>query len=289
MATWSMIQRSTFYKENEILLSNKDAAKNGRAYKPYVIKEALDQLADGDFLIYTDCSPEMWDSVPTDDGLYKIHVLQDLCNFNNGILTCFVRWDTRPIVNNGLGIHTHRNFTTDRCIIKMGARQWEDSYMHASGMIVLQKNTLSKMFVEEWLHFNLDPDCCALGNPNIEDDYSYWDEYEKRYKMGHRHDQSISGILLNFHNPKLIDTPKTEINPYNFLNYCKIGADYNFIDSNTLPPKRRIKKGMDVLNYAGIKLRVFEIWPSANGLEKIIVGRHRESAYQTTEDKLQPI
>lgn len=172
----------------------------------------------------------------------------------------------------------------------MGLTRFEKSYMHASGMVVLQKNKLSWEFIELWLHYNLIPECCALGDPEKDNDYSYWDEYESRYKMGHRHDQSISGLLINEMNPKLLEPrQQTGLPIYNFLNYCVPTSGYRFIDSNTPAPERKIKKGMDVINEAGIKLRVFEIWPDNYGKEKIIVGLHRESAYQTTEDKLTPV
>lgn len=292
MATWADIESSYFYKENEILLRNKDAARNGRAYKPYVIKQALDTLNEGDFLIYTDCSPEMWNHGFEFEFKYfkfNIRQLHELCAGNKGILTPFVKWDTRFIPTDGLGRHTHANFTTERCIEEMGYRRYRSSFMHASGMVILQKNNLSSLFVDTWLFYNLIPACACLGDPAIPDDYSYWDDNEDRYKMGHRHDQSISGLLVNGLNPMLIDPPPAHFHPYNFLNYCRPGWPYSFINSNTPVEPRKINKGDSVKNAAGMVLRVFEIWPGPNGTEKYIVGLHRESAYQTTEDKLTPI
>jgi hypothetical protein len=283
MVTWQDIEKSQFYKDNQILLQNKDAAKNGRAYKPYVIREALKELRPGDFLIYTDCSPEMWGSVAKFH--YKLDKLKELCVANNGILTAFVKWDTRPIPPGGLGIHTHANFTTERCIERMFCNHLRNSFMHASGMVVLQKGALSLTFIDEWLYYNLDDACATMGDPNNSNDYSYWDEHENRYKMGHRHDQSISGLLINLYNQDCIDPVNAGNHTYNFLEYCIPSLNYKFINSNSSVEKRKIKKGDDVLNSAGVLLRVWEIWPSSNG-EIYIVGVHRESAYQTTEDKL---
>jgi hypothetical protein len=207
---------------------------------------------------------------------------------NRGILSPFVTWDTRSIPRSGLGIHTHRNFTMDLCINAMQCEAYTDSFMHASGMMVFQKRPLVMHFMNEWLHYNLIPECACLGDPNIPDDYSYWTDHEDRYKMGHRHDQSISGLILNQMDHDLIQPPPAEYHPYNFLNFCRVGHNYQFVNSNTPVEPMRIKKGDTVRNTAGETLRVFDIWPGGVN-EYYIVGKHRESAYKTTEDKIKVV
>lgn len=291
---WEDIECSDFYKTHKVLLNNIDAARNGRAYKPYAISEGLKRINQGDYLIYTDCSPEMW-GMP--DGYqigpeYNLDVIKNLCTSNNGILSAFVKWDTRNIPNGGLGIHTHENFTTDRCMRVMGAEKYSRSFMHASGMMVIQKLPHTINFINEWLHYNCIDECASLGNINIPGDYSYWDFSEEYTKMGHRHDQSISGLLINKMNGKLIDIiyDTNGLHTYNFLNFCRTDKSYEFIDSNNNPDTdKRIKKGLNnVMNSAGVVLSVFEFRPE-NGIEWIIVGPHRESCYRTTADKLTQI
>jgi hypothetical protein len=291
---WNDIELSNFFKENKSLLSNPDAARNGRAYKPYAISEGLKKINQGDFLIYTDCSPEMWNMqnefIISQD--YNIDVIKNLCINNNGILSAFVKWDTRNISAGSLGIHTHENFTTDLCMHVMGLQQYSKSFMHASGMMVIQKLPHTISFVEEWLHYNCIDKCACLGRTEIPGDYSYWDFSEEYTKMGHRHDQSISGLLINKMNGSLIDIiyDTRGLHTYNFLNFCRLGKEYQFINSNFNPDQeKRIKKGINnVKNSAGIVLSVFEFRPE-NGIEWIIVGPHRESCYRTTADKLTPI
>lgn len=286
---WADIEQSDFFQKNKALLSNVDAARNGRAYKPYAISEGLKLLNEGDFLIYTDCSPEMWKM--EDDFIigpnYSIGIIKNLCSSNNGILSAFVKWDTRNIYPGGLGIHTHENFTTDRCIKKMGLEKYTRSFMHASGMIVIQKLPHTVEFIDEWLYYNCIDECCALGIAEIENDYSFWGEHEDITKMGHRHDQSVSGLLINKYGYKLVDPPVNEDIPtYNFLNFCNKNVKYAFIDSNNNPePESKFKKGVKVVNEKGHLLTIYEFQPE-NNIEWILVGAHRKSKYRTTEDKL---
>ncbi len=262
-----------------------DAGINGRWYKPAAILDTMRQLNDGDFLIYNDCSPEIWHNVS--DGNYSLDVIQQLTTQNNNILTSFVKWDCQAIPGGGLGLHIHKYFTTNRCMDKMGLRQYENSYQHASGMMCIRKTPDTVKFVEEWLHWNLDPECASLGAVGCE----YWDE-EKEFKVGHRHDQSISGLLLNARNANLVDILHNEMNPHNFLQFCRVGQEYSFINSNT-PVEREsldmtkifIRRGSKVLNEQGVEINVFRV-DYVDGQERFVVGLFEESAWATTRDKL---
>jgi len=262
-----------------------DAGINGRCYKPMAILESLNGLNDGDFLIYNDCSPEIWDSpIPIEDfSKFSLSVIHNLTTQNNDILTSFVKWDCQNIPANGLGLHIHKYFTLNRCMDKMGLRQYENSYQHASGMMCIRKTPETVKFVEEWLHWNLDPECASLGVDGCE----FWDE-EKDFKVGHRHDQSISGLLLNARNARLVDVLHNDMNPHNFLQFCRVGQEYNFIDSNS-PVGREsldmskifIRRGSQVVTDKGIEVTVWRV----EG-ERIIIGQYEESAWATTVDKL---
>lgn len=267
------------------ILYNIDAGINGRVYKPLAIREALMQINEGDFLIYNDCSPELWHTIS--DAEYSLDVIHNLTRQNNDSLTCFVKWDCQPIPKDGLGLHIHKYFTTNRCMDVMGLREYENSYQHASGMMCIRKTSETVKFVEEWLYWNSDPECASLGVKGTE----YWDA-EHDFKVGHRHDQSISGLLLNKRNAKLVDILYNDMNPYNFLQYCRVGQEYKFIDSNT-PVDREdmdltkvfIRRGSKVRNEQGIELSVFRI-DYMDGVERIIVGQYEESAWATTRDKI---
>jgi hypothetical protein len=168
----------------------------------------------------------------------------------------------------------------------MGLEEYKDCFMHASGMMVFQKLPHTVAFVEEWLHWNCIDECCALGKADVPGDCSFWEE-EEDIKSGARADQSISGLLINKYGYKLIDILHTDLNPYNFLNFCRSDAQYKFIDPNINPDKeRRIGKGDTVINTAGQELKVFEVWPGDNGKELYIIGINREAAYKTTAEHI---
>jgi hypothetical protein len=229
---WGDIKNTKFYEENKKMLDHIDPAMNGRCYKPFVILDALKSIGDGDFVIYNDTSPEWWENRKSiDTSLYDLEVIKNLCIKNNGILTSDVTW----ITNWGIGDHTHENFTLERCINKMEMQEYRYSLQHASGMIVLQKSERTLKFMEEWLRWNLVDECASLGSIDAEPVLpekcicEYWHkEVDENGKIGHRHDQSISGLLLNKLNQKLV---KNRGN-YNFLEFCITGFNYEFIESN---------------------------------------------------------
>ena len=239
--TYEDIITTSFYEKNKILLDNIRPSINGRVYKPFVISESLKNLNDGDFLIYNDCSPELWD-YNYDFSKYNLNIIKELCVQNNGILTAHVKWNHRTHTEKGnVGYHTHEHFTTERCMNKMNMQQYKYSLQHASGMIVLQKSSKATQFVEEWLYWNCIDECCSLGFAHIPNDFSFWEA--EQYKIGHRHDQSISGLLINQMNNKIIEhldyyERPDNTSPYNFINFCRPDFNYNFFDSNQ--PKSNI-------------------------------------------------
>lgn len=275
-----------FYEANEAMLSHADAALNGRLYKPFVIKEALDECEEGDYVIYNDCSPELWEMPKTELNL-NLDKIKYLCMFNKDILTGLVEWDTKPIPKGEYGIHTHHNFTTNRCMKVMKMEQYRYHYMHASGMIVLRKSKRSVDFVDQWLFWNRIDSCASLGRVERTDNYDYWAE-EENVKMGHRHDQSISGLLICELDNNLIRNHSINgLNPWNFLNYCDPQHEYEFVSTKPIkmPDPNEIVKGSRVVNQMGQELKVFEI-VNESGQEWFIVGKHTQSRYKAKRSTL---
>lgn len=278
-----------FMLDNYNLLSQTDAALNGRLYKPYFIEKALSNLDEGDFLLYTDSSPEIWD-MPADSKfshLFDMDIMRNLCHQNGGWLSTFVKWSDQNLQPGELGKHTHKNFTTDRCMKRMGMLCYQNCYMHASGMILIQKNERTAQLVKEWLYFNTIDECSSLGKASIPFDYSYWDYSEEYKKLGHRHDQSISGLLVNHYGFNLVDIPNQHwgMNPHNPLQYCRKDVTYIMIDPNKdIMSEQEIKnrplqRGDRVKNKQGTELYLLEIRKQENKPDKYIVGLHPQSAY----------
>lgn len=268
-------------------LSNIDAGINGRWYKPYLINKELNDLQDGDYLIYNDCSPEIWATSIDHVEDFSLDVIRELTRLNNDILNPFVKWDCKNISEDDLGIHIHKYFTTDLCMDTMGLRRFENNYLTSNGMICIRKMPETVKFVEDWLHYNLIPQCASLGVNGTE----FWDK-EQEYKVGHRHDGSIFGLLINRDNRKCVDLIHNEMNPHCFLQFCRKSQDYEFIAANT-PPDRKtldltkvfIRRGSKVVNEQDIELTVWRV-DFVDNVERIIVGQYEESAWATTRDKI---
>lgn len=223
-----------FYEDNKVMLDNTDAARNGRIYKPFVISQALKTLKEGDYLIYNDCSPEMWtmqEDWQIDKNIYDLSVIKSLTRKNNDFLVAFVKWSPDNFETKRLGIHTHHYFTLSDCIRIMVARQYEHSYQCASGMICMRKTETTCEIIQEWLEYSQCWKCSCIGDPAIPNDESLWYE-RQQYKLGCRHDQSILSILLNKENRDFVDIVYNDISPYNFLNFCRKDHEYKFINSN---------------------------------------------------------
>ncbi len=235
--TWNRIQNSEFYREHKKQLDHADAAVNGRVYKPLAIVESLKHLRDGDFLIYTDCSPAMWRMPETailSSDEFDIQVLKNLCVENRGILTAYQPWVPNCHVEDR-GYHTHENFTLEKTMEKMGLQAYKYCLQHASGMVVLQKNSRSVQFANDWLYWNSIAECAGLQPFEEKETCTFWiEEFEKYGKIGHRHDQSISGLLLNAMNHFLIQSPCLNsewFHPITFLQFCRKNYAYRFVSS----------------------------------------------------------
>jgi len=250
------LAQTQFYQDNRMMLDHPDPDMNGRCYKPFIILDALKSVQDGDFVIYNDVSPGMWASHSSINvKTHSIEVLKFLCMHNGGILSAAAR------LENNVYDHIHENFTTERCMNKMDMQAHRYDLQHASGMIVLQKSKKTLEFAEEWLHWNLDPECASLGPIVLENvkagetvtslngyvvlhqNFTYWNEEvaNGHGKLGHRHDQSISGLLINKMHGKLVN----ETCDYCFMHFCQKDKNYEFIESNQpmLPYRLKMRHG----------------------------------------------
>jgi hypothetical protein len=223
---WQDILSTEFYRNNKMMLNHIEPDMNGRCYKPFVVSEGLKSLAEGDFLIYNDVSPELWTYRPSINvSRLSLNVIRELCVSSGCILSA-----TASLYGK-VEDHTHENLTMERCINRMGMQSYKYSLQHAGGFLVLQKNQKTSKFVQEWLYYNLIDECASLGPvTGLSHEHKYWaEEQTLGYgKFGHRHDQSISGLLVNALGNKLIKNT----HGYCFLNFCNKGTDYEFIDSN---------------------------------------------------------
>jgi hypothetical protein len=232
-----------FYNNNKKMLDQSDPSMNGRCYKPYAILEGLNKINDGDFLIYNDVSPELWNFIDTNKKVlkdkYSLSVIKKITLQNNNIITAYVNTE---LPNHNENYHRYEFYTLNRCMKKMGLEKFKYSLQHASGMFCIRKTKQTIEFVKEWLYYNLIDECASLGFMGS-DKFEFWtEEAESREekstnKIGHRHDQSISGLLINKMDNKVV-VPVNNFYPmYNFLTYCLINNPYTFENTNLVKTK----------------------------------------------------
>jgi hypothetical protein len=235
---WEDILKTDFYEANKRILDHQNPDINGRCYKPFVILESLKSTNPGDFLIYNDVSPEHWRNFSFDRSVHSLSVIKDLCDANQGILSSEVIW----ICNGEITPHTHENFTTERCMNRMGLQKYKHSLQHASGMMVFKNTPFVVQYLEEWLYWNLIDECASLTSWHSNENY-FSQELDCFGKIGHRHDQSISGLLLNDRNLKIIKNT----GEFNFASLCRKDMDYRLIETN-IPPSEYIYKNVMTQN-----------------------------------------
>jgi hypothetical protein len=77
-------------------------------------------------------------------------------------------------------------------------------------------------------------ECGGLKNTETGEDF-WGEESSVHGKIGHRHDQSISGLLVNRMGGRLLNVADwwspSPTKTYNFLSFCKTDERYNFVDS----------------------------------------------------------
>jgi hypothetical protein len=239
------IINTDFYNANKKMLDYTDPAINGRCYKPYVILEGLKKIDIGDYLIYNDVSPELWKFIDVNPtirlDIYSLDVIKKLTLQNNDILSSYINI---KFPNDNENYSRHEFYTLNRCMEKMGLTEFKYSLQHASGMFCIRKTEKTINFVKEWLYYNLIDECASLGYTEPGKEFNFWKEEAASMernsinKIGHRHDQSISGLLINKMDNKLVVPIFNYYPMYNFLTFCLIGQKYSFINTNL--PKTKL-------------------------------------------------
>jgi len=245
-----MYNDKQFYNKYKYLIEWINADINGRIYKPYYILKTIEEANEGDFIIYNDVSPEIWDFPLNNEETfikrisphYNLNCLKDLCISNNGI-ACFYPY----YYYEKKYIHIHKFFTTKECLLKMDSDKYKNSLQAISGILCFQKNKHTLKFVKEWLEKLSIIECASICNitrigiktgPEIRvynneffesTDGSLtndiWNDNVKEDPSikGHRHDQSVFGLLINKYNYNIYFMNQPYLvteNPWNFFNLC---------------------------------------------------------------------
>ncbi len=150
-------------------------------WKPHVILKALEQLNDGDILVYGDAGNEMKGT--RQECLDMINYV-NLPSERIPILAAKGGWCIRWI-------------KTD-LYIRMGFRiLYPFKRMVEAGRLIIKKNDLTMKFIKEWLYY------CTNDYRNIDDSKSALPPLP--FFIEHRHDQSIFSILFHKYNGHVAD------------------------------------------------------------------------------------
>ncbi|HXB06183.1 MAG TPA: hypothetical protein VNW04_03685 [Puia sp.] len=199
---WEQLKDSDFYRENKEILDQ----PTGMGYwlwKPYIIRQALNSVADGDIVIYADSGLEI---------IAPLEPLFDLCRNGN------------PILLFGNGDCPNSMWTKRDCFILMGCDRediWKAPQCDAACCIFRRCET-SIRFVSEWLNYCRDAriltdDANTCGRRNLPD------------FIEHRRDQSVLSLMARQYRLPLFRMPTQFGNHYKTHPY-RVEAEFNCVN-----------------------------------------------------------
>jgi hypothetical protein len=167
------------------------------AWKPYLIKEKIDSLDDGDVLIYLDAGFEINPS-----GGHRFTYYLDFVARHDFLVF--------PIP------HQHRSWVKPHSSLKIERQNYFRNQVYA-GFIMLKVSDVSRRIVQKWYDLAFEDGGSALtdsvqGGQTIEDGF-----------MEHRHDQAILTHVVISENLPVLDRDETSHTPW--IN----GKDYPFL------------------------------------------------------------
>lgn len=212
----TQIRNSAFYRNNGSIMSQ----KRGLGYwlwKPYIILQVLESLAENDIVIYSDCGIEIIDN---------LEPLISICRHQEQVLL----FGNRNYLN---GHYTKRD-----CFVLMNCdneRYWYSMQCDAAFMI-FKKTAFTMQFVQEWLDYCKNETALtdvpnSLGKMNLPG------------FVEHRHDQSIISLLAEKYNISLYRMPTHH--QQNIFLPVKVSGSRQSI------PDKEIAGSDDLFEYAG--------------------------------------
>ena len=199
--------KTSFYRKHKDVLSRGNLTIHaGCMQKIFFIKEELDKMGEGEYLLYHDCSPEIWDFENDKYHEYRLQPLLEMCTSNKGVI----------MADTGSDSHSHHQFTSSKCIDLMGAHEHRHKVQDCASWILMQNTPFVRSFIAEALHFVEMEDCFAMRK-HKEYDRSINPDFNE-----HRGDQSVMSLLL--HKKGMRNLPRVSprvTNVYLHKNVCK--------------------------------------------------------------------
>ncbi|WP_123772315.1 hypothetical protein [Zobellia sp. OII3] len=194
---------SSFLNQNEELLKHSKGFGN-YFWKPYLVKKALAEIEEGDYLIYADSGTIF---------LKNVRRIINYMNEKNEDVICF----TLPLIE--------RQWTKRDAFVLMECDEpnFSDTVQVTGNFFILKKSPKSISFVEEYLKYCSDhriisdtPNAMGLNN---------YPEFN-----AHRHDQSVLSLLCKKRNILL----EGDLSDYGYFPYKYIHNDGYLYDQKSL-------------------------------------------------------
>lgn len=196
------IRNTSFYRDNKNILD----LPRGMGYwlwKPFIIREALNAMKDGDIVIYADSGLEI---------IAPLTPLVDICSSSD------------PILLFGNGVFLNSTWTKRDCFVLMDCDReeyWKAPQCDAA-ICLFRRGEASLRFVESWLNYCCDPRIIT-DSPNTCGRRDLPDFAE------HRHDQSVLSLLAAKNRLTLFRMPTQFGNHYKTWPF-RLAGETNCID-----------------------------------------------------------
>lgn len=173
-----------FYEKNKFILDQKRGAGYW-LWKPYIIKDALSTVDDGDYVFYVD------------SGAFYINDIKPLIDAMEAAKT-----DILPVLGGASEFWFEKNWTKRDAFILMDCdeEKYYNSPQRIATFIFLKKSANSIAFVDEWLEYMQDPRIVTdMPNQLGKENYEGFKE--------NRHDQTVLSLLTKKHDIKPFRSP----------------------------------------------------------------------------------
>ena len=170
------------------------------AWRPHILKETLDRMNDGEFLVYLDAGCKL-----NPQGKKRFHEYIDLLDKSEYGFLSFA-------MSGGVGpgsLEPERNYSVKE-VFKYFSIDMESemakSGQYLGGVLILQKNAHAMKLVDMFMK-------ALEDDPLMFSDY-YNTNMQKHYFRDNRHDQSISSIIRKIHGSVVIDGDESWMQPF---------------------------------------------------------------------------
>ncbi len=176
---------SEWYAKNEKLFGSGCTLGAGNAQKAYFVDKVLSTLAEGQLVLYHDCSPEIWD-FSRDYSRISLQPLIRTCDQNGGVLV----GNMSSLRTQARFPHLHRSMSAPGLIEALDAEEFLDRWQWCASWILLRNTEPVRQLVKAWLSLVVVPEFRTLQAKRDAE------RQGNKHFIAPRGDQSILTLLM---------------------------------------------------------------------------------------------